>query len=43
MPFVLIQSGPNSGKYRSPSGKIFTEAQMKAYYAAQEEKAKKNG
>tara|TARA_R110002020_G_scaffold170218_4_gene359629 strand:+ start:4172 stop:4303 length:132 start_codon:yes stop_codon:yes gene_type:complete len=43
MPFVKIQSGPNKGKYQSPSGKIFTEAQMKAYYAAQEKKAKENG
>jgi len=43
MPFVKIQSGSNKGKYHSPSGKIFTEAQIKAYYAEQEKKAKNNG
>jgi hypothetical protein len=33
MPFKKITSGPNKGKYKSESGKLFTEAQMKAYYA----------
>jgi len=42
MQFVLVQSGPNSGKYHSPSGKVFTEEQMKAYYAEQERKAKQD-
>ena len=38
MPFVKILKGKNKGKYRSPSGKIWTLAQMKAYYAKQGEK-----
>ena len=33
MPFKKIQKGVNKGKYRSPTGKILTEAQLKAYYA----------
>ena len=33
MPFKKIMFGKNKGKYRSPSGKIWTKAQMKAYYA----------
>jgi len=33
MPFTKITSGPDKGKYRSPSGRIFTEAQVRMYYA----------
>ena len=34
MPFDLIKSGNNKGKYKSPSGRIFTEAQVKLYYSS---------
>ena len=37
MPFKKTKGG----KYRSPSGKYLTLAQMKAYYAKQSLKAKK--
>jgi len=33
MPFKKITSGKNKGKYKSPSGRIYTAAQVKAYYA----------
>lgn len=33
MPFTKIVSGKDKGKYRSPSGRKFTKAQVKAYYA----------
>jgi hypothetical protein len=33
MPFKKIKSGKNKGKYKSPSGKIWTAKQVKAYYA----------
>jgi len=33
MPFSKITSGKNKGKYRSPSGRIFSAAQVRAYYA----------
>jgi hypothetical protein len=33
MPFTPIKSGKNKGKYRSPSGKIMTRKQIRAYYA----------
>ena len=33
MPFVKITSGKNKGKYKSPTGKVLTEKQVKAYYA----------
>jgi hypothetical protein len=33
MPFTPIKYGPNQGKYKSPSGRIFTEEQVKLYYA----------
>ena len=42
MLFVLIQSGANKGKFHSPSGKVLTEAQVKAHYAEQERKAKQD-
>jgi hypothetical protein len=34
MPFVKITKGKNKGKYKSPSGRIFTEKQVKLYYAS---------
>lgn len=40
MPFTKITSGPNKGKYRSPSGRIWTLAQMTAYYAKKHAKEK---
>lgn len=33
MPFTKITSGKNKGKYRSPSGRIYTARQVRAYYA----------
>lgn len=33
MPFKRIKSGKNKGKYRSPSGRVFTRSQVKRYYA----------
>jgi hypothetical protein len=33
MPFAKITKGPDKGKYRSPSGKVFTAAQVRRYYA----------
>lgn len=38
MPFKKITSGKDKGKYKSPSGKVMTLAQAKAYYAKQREK-----
>ena len=38
MPFKLIKSGKNKGKYRSPSGKVWTKKQMNAYYARNKKK-----
>jgi hypothetical protein len=32
MPFIKIKSGKNKGKYRSPSGRIFTKRQVKLYH-----------
>lgn len=31
MPFQKITSGPNKGKWRSPSGKVWTTAEKNAY------------
>jgi len=33
MPFKKILFGANKGKYKSPSGKVYTEEQVKKYYA----------
>jgi len=33
MPFKKITQGKDKGKYRSPSGKVFTLSQVKLYYA----------
>lgn len=33
MPFKAITSGKHRGKFRSPSGRIFTKKQVKLYYA----------
>lgn len=33
MPFKRITSGKNRGKYRSPSGRVFTKKQVALYYA----------
>jgi len=35
MPFKPIKKGKNKGKYITPSGRIYTEKQMKAYFATQ--------
>lgn len=33
MPFVKITVGKNAGKYKSPSGRVFTKKQVELYYA----------
>lgn len=33
MPFKIIKKGKNKGKYKSPSGKVFSKKQVIAYYA----------
>jgi len=33
MPFTKITSGKDKGKYKSPSGRKFTKAQVKLLYA----------
>ena len=33
MPFAKIKTGKSRGKYRSPSGRVFTARQVRAYYA----------
>lgn len=33
MPFKKISSGSNKGKYKSPSGRVFTARQVRGYYA----------
>lgn len=32
MPFEKIKRGKNKGKYRSPTGRIFTQRQVNLYY-----------
>ena len=34
MPLKKITRGKNKGKYRSESGKIYTERQVRAYHAS---------
>ena len=38
MPFKKITSGKNKGKYESPSGRVMTLSQVKAYYAKTKKK-----
>jgi hypothetical protein len=33
MPFKKVTKGKGKGKYRSPSGRLFTKKQVKMYYA----------
>lgn len=33
MPFTKIKSGKNRGKYKSPSGQVYTSKQVRAYHA----------
>ena len=33
MPFTKIKKGKNKGKYKSPSGRVYTARQVRAYYA----------
>lgn len=33
MPFKKISTGKNKGKYKSPTGRVFTQGQVKKYYA----------
>jgi hypothetical protein len=33
MPFKKITRGKDKGKYKSPSGRVMTKAQVQAYYA----------
>lgn len=41
MPFTKITSGPDKGKFKSPSGRVMTAAQVRAYYARENAKGKK--
>ena len=34
MPFTRIKRGKNKGKYKSESGKIYTERQVRAYHSS---------
>jgi hypothetical protein len=33
MPFKKITTGKNKGKFKSPTGRVFTAAQVKKYHA----------
>jgi hypothetical protein len=33
MPFKKVTRGKNKGKYKGPTGKVFTFSQVKLYYA----------
>lgn len=35
MPFTQIKKGKNKGKFKSPSGKIYTAKQVRTYYATE--------
>lgn len=35
MPFTKVKKGKNKGHYQSSSGKIYTEEQVKLYYATE--------
>jgi hypothetical protein len=35
MPFKKIVKGKEKGKYKSPSGRVFTKKQVKLYYATE--------
>ena len=43
MPFTKIRSGKNKGKYRSPSGRIWTKKQIALYYVTGGFKKKPRG
>ena len=34
MPFDKIKKGKNKGKYKSPSGKVYTKDQVRLYHAS---------
>jgi hypothetical protein len=34
MPFKKVKRGKGRGKYRSPSGRLFTKRQVRFYYAS---------
>ena len=38
MPFTKITKGKNKGKYKSPSGKVWSFKQMRSYYAKKKKK-----
>ena len=38
MPYKKITKGKNKGKYKSPSGKVLTLKQVKAYYTRTKKK-----
>ncbi len=40
MPFSSITSGKDKGKFKSPSGRVFTEKQVKLYEATKFDKSK---
>ena len=41
MPFKPIKKGKNKGKFRSPSGRIMTKAQVLGYYKSRGAKRKR--
>lgn len=43
MPFRKITRGKDKGKYKSPSGRVWTLAQVRAYYARKRGKGDKAG
>jgi len=34
MPFIKLKKGKGRGKYKSPSGRVFTKKQVKLYHAS---------
>ena len=42
VPFTKITSGKNKGKFKSPSGRVWTAAQIRAYEAKKHGTSKKS-
>lgn len=40
MPYKKITKGKDAGKYRSPTGRVMSKDQVKAYYANKNNKKK---
>jgi len=41
MPFTKITKGKHKGLYKSPSGRVWTKEQVKAYYASKGKKKRR--